>query len=149
MSRKVSHTFFNIFCVIWLSVAANRKVKHSTFTFPTPVVELLHPTGFQVSIPDITNIMAFEFQGNINKDFEIINNTYSEGKLSGWIQKRDQRHYAYINRDTVFTDNDTVYFWLAIHFHNATSIYLYNQTFSVHVPKEYFRYLVYNDSRVG
>lgn len=52
----------------WVVLVTSIIVNVDSYDTPTPLVQLLNPQGFRISIPDSTGVELFAFHGNINKE---------------------------------------------------------------------------------
>lgn len=57
------------FIVIGLAFVLS-KVNAATYAVPKARIEVLHPKGFSVSIPDTPGIQMFAFHGNLNSPMD-------------------------------------------------------------------------------
>ncbi|XP_046737943.1 gram-negative bacteria-binding protein 3-like [Diprion similis] len=73
----------------------------------TPLVEVLKPYGFRVSIPNAPGVELFAFHGNINKKM-----TGKEaGEFSVDVVSKENGRWSYTNSTTLLNPGDTLYFW--------------------------------------
>lgn len=80
------------------------------YAVPKARVEVLHPKGFQVSIPDIPGIQMFAFHGNLNIPMEGLEN----GQFSADILKHKNGRWTFTNRKHEIKVGDVLYYWLYV-----------------------------------
>lgn len=82
----------------------------STYVVPKARVEVLHPKGFQLSIPDIPGIQMFAFHGNLNSPMEGLEN----GQFSADILKPKNGRWTFTNRKHEIKVGDMLFYWLYV-----------------------------------
>lgn len=80
------------------------------YTVPKARIEVLHPKGFSVSIPDVPGIQLFAFHGNLNNPLEGL----EAGQFSQDILKSKNGHWTFTNKKYEIKAGDTIYYWLYV-----------------------------------
>lgn len=80
------------------------------YVVPKARVEVLHPKGFSVSIPDTPGIQTFSFHGNLNSPMEGLEN----GQFSADILQHKNGRWTFTNRKHEIKPGDALYYWLYV-----------------------------------
>lgn len=80
------------------------------YEVPKPVIEVLKPKGFRVSIPDEEGITLFAFHGNVNREMDGL----EAGDMSKDILKKRKGKWTFFEKKLKLKKGDTVYFWLYV-----------------------------------
>lgn len=80
------------------------------YTVPKARIEVLHPKGFSVSIPDTPGIQMFAFHGNLNSPMEGLEN----GQFSADVLKHKNGRWTFANRKHEIKPGDVLYYWLYV-----------------------------------
>lgn len=80
------------------------------YTVPKARIEVLHPKGFSVSIPDTPGIQMFAFHGNLNSPMEGLEN----GQFSADVLKHKNGRWTFANRKHEIKSGDVLYYWLYV-----------------------------------
>ncbi|XP_031623801.1 uncharacterized protein LOC116341082 [Contarinia nasturtii] len=97
----------------WIEViAASAFVFAVTVAYVVPKarIEVLHPKGFSVSIPDTPGIQLFAFHGNLNSPMEGLEN----GQFSADILKHKNGRWTFIDRKHEIKPGDVLYYWMYV-----------------------------------
>lgn len=82
----------------------------ASYAVPKARIEVLHPKGFSVSIPDHAGITTFSFHGNLNSPMEGLEN----GQFSADILKHKSGRWTFTNRKHEIKPGDVLYYWLYV-----------------------------------
>lgn len=78
-----------------------------------PVVKVLEPTGFTITVPDDTRTKFVEFYVNINLPYirrhSVLEDTQYFGRSFG-----EKSGFIYRNLNVTIAKNDTIHYWLMI-----------------------------------
>lgn len=107
--RIASQMFANKFAVGFALISLNVAFS-SAYVVPKARVEVLHPKGFTVSIPDTPGIQMFSFHGNLNSPMEGLEN----GQFSSDILKHKNGRWTFVNRKHEIKPGDILYYWLYV-----------------------------------
>ncbi|XP_046416964.1 gram-negative bacteria-binding protein 3-like [Neodiprion fabricii] len=102
-------------------------VNVDSYDTPTPLVEVLNPYGFRVSIPDSPGVQLFAFHGNINQEME----GNEAGTFSVDIVSKKNGRWSHTNPTASLNPGDTLYFWTHVRV-NGIGYEKFHQEF--HVP---------------
>lgn len=80
------------------------------YEFPKPLIEVLKPKGFKVSIPDEEGITLFAFHGKVNEEMDGL----EAGDMSKDILKKRKGRWTFFERKLKLKKGDKVYFWLYV-----------------------------------
>lgn len=80
------------------------------YVVPKARIDVLHPKGFSVSIPDAPGIQLFAFHGNLNSPMDGLEN----GQFSADILKNKNGRWTFINRKHEIKSGDVLYYWLYV-----------------------------------
>lgn len=98
----------NIFLIclgVWLQFTNGER-----YTVPAARIEVLHPRGFSVSIPDTPGIQLFAFHGNLNSPMEGL----EAGQFSADILKHKNGRWTFTDKKHEIKLGDTLYYWLYV-----------------------------------
>lgn len=101
---SISHFF-----LICISVSI-RLAACSGYTVPKAKIEVLHPKGFSVSIPDAPGIQLFAFHGNLNSPMEGL----EAGQFSSDITKHRSGRWTFSDKKHEIKPGDILYYWLYV-----------------------------------
>lgn len=101
----IVNKIFAVVCVFILNVAFS-----VGYVVPKARIEVLHPKGFSVSIPDTPGIQMFSFHGNLNSPMEGLEN----GQFSADILKHKSGRWTFANRKHEIKPGDILYYWLYV-----------------------------------
>lgn len=87
---------------------------YQAYKVPTATVEVLHPKGFQVSIPHEEGITLFAFHGKLNEPMVGL----EAGQWSRDITKHRNGRWTFIDHNTKLEEGDTIYYWTYV-IHNG------------------------------
>lgn len=82
----------------------------ASYAVPKARIEVLHPKGFSVSVPDHPGITTFSFHGNLNSPMEGLEN----GQFSADILKHRNGRWTFTNRKHEIKPGDVLYYWLYV-----------------------------------
>lgn len=97
------------FVVIFLAFVLNKSIVIA-YVVPKARIEVLHPKGFSVSIPDTPGIQLFAFHGNLNSPMDGL----EAGQFSADILKHKNGRWTYVNRKHEIKPADVMYYWLYV-----------------------------------
>lgn len=80
------------------------------YIVPKARIDVLHPKGFSVSIPDTPGIQIFAFHGNLNSPMEGL----EAGQFSQDILKHRSGRWTFTNRKHEIKPGDILYYWLYV-----------------------------------
>lgn len=98
----------------------------SAYTIPDPEIQLLSTRGFRISIPDVTGIQFFTFNGHVNRNIRI----NESGSTSGEIFRATSGRWVFEDSRTTIQGRDVLHYWLHVQ-HNGTP---YEKTGSWTIP---------------
>lgn len=102
---------FKLSCVlVFVSVVVLNVALAASYVVPKARIEVLHPKGFTVSIPDVPGIQTFSFHGNLNSPMEGLEN----GQFSAEILKHKGGRWTFMNRKHEIKPGDVLYYWLYV-----------------------------------
>lgn len=84
--------------------------KANAYTVPRARIEVLHPRGFSVSIPDTPGIQIFAFHGNLNSPMEGL----EAGQFSADILKHRTGRWTFSDKRHEIKAGDILYYWLYV-----------------------------------
>lgn len=87
-----------------------RLVIGDRYTVPPARIEVNHPKGFSVSIPDTQGIQLFAFHGNLNSPMEGL----EAGQFSADILKHKGGRWTFTDKKHEIKVGDTLYYWLYV-----------------------------------
>lgn len=82
----------------------------ASYAVPKARIEVLHPKGFSVSIPDHPGITTYSFHGNLNSPMEGLEN----GQFSADILKHKNGRWTFTNKKHEIKPGDVLYYWLYV-----------------------------------
>lgn len=91
-------------CILLPLVACER------YTVPPARIEVNHPKGFSVSVPDSQGIQLFAFHGNLNSPMEGL----EAGQFSADILKHKGGRWTFTDKKHEIKVGDTLYYWLYV-----------------------------------
>lgn len=80
------------------------------YAVPPARIDVLHPKGFSVSIPDASGIQLFAFHGNLNSPMEGL----EAGQFSADILKHKGGKWTFTDKKHEIKAGDTLYYWLYV-----------------------------------
>nr|XP_022908352.1 beta-1,3-glucan-binding protein-like [Onthophagus taurus] len=80
------------------------------YIVPEPTIEVFHPKGFTVSIPDDGEIKLFAFHGKINEEFD----GREAGTFARDITLAKNGKWTFTDRNTRLKKGDIIYYWLYV-----------------------------------
>ncbi|KRT81460.1 hypothetical protein AMK59_5857, partial [Oryctes borbonicus] len=105
------------------------------YEVPPATVEILHPKGFTVSIPDQEGIKLFAFHGKINEEFDGL----EAGFFARDILRSENGRWTFKDFSQRFRPGDVLYYWLYVDYFNGKNTLGYrldNQKFVINdIPK--------------
>ncbi|XP_046738040.1 gram-negative bacteria-binding protein 3-like isoform X2 [Diprion similis] len=116
---------FALMAVLVTSIIVNV----DSYDTPTPLIEVLKPYGFRVSIPDSPGVELFAFHGNINE--KMVGN--EAGTYSVDITTKKNGRWTYTNPTASLNPGDTLYFWTHVRVNGVGYEKLFQE---FHVPEE-------------
>lgn len=98
----------------------------SAYEVPQATVKVLHPKGFEVSIPDEPGISLFAFHGKLNEEMsDLSDQTWATDVVSA----RNGR-WIYRNRQQKLQPGDILYYWTTARY-KGLDYHNYNQRYVV------------------
>ncbi|GJQ68275.1 GNBP3 [Trypoxylus dichotomus] len=120
--------------VLWIAILCGLSSQQE-FEVPPATVEILHPKGFRVSIPDQQGIKLLAFHGKINEDFDGL----EAGTFARDITRPDNGRWTFKDSSQKFKPGDVLYYWLYVDYNNGKHTLGYrreNQKFIINdIPK--------------
>ncbi|CAB0004746.1 unnamed protein product [Nesidiocoris tenuis] len=96
-----------LLAVTW-SIVSFSPVNGDDFEFPPHKIELLTPTGFRVSVPDVPGATLFAVHINFNHEMEGL----EAGDVAVDIIKKKNGRWTYTNKNRRLKPGDKLYYWL-------------------------------------
>lgn len=101
----IDHLIASALIVLMVNVAFSL-----AYVVPKARIDVLHPKGFQVSIPDTPGIQLFAFHGNLNSPMEGL----ESGQFSADILKHKNGRWTFKNLKHEIKVGDVLYYWLYV-----------------------------------
>lgn len=99
--------------IMWIKICFAVMLSASAgvaYTLPKPRIEVLHPRGFLLSIPDSPGIQAFSFHGNLNLPMAGLEN----GQIAAEVLKHKSGRWTFVDRKHEIKPGDVLYYWLYV-----------------------------------
>lgn len=98
------------YALLFVHFALQFAFSSQVYMVPKARIEVLHPKGFTVSIPDAQGIQLYAFHGNLNQEMDGL----EAGQFSQDILKSRSGRWVFTNRKHEIKPGDILYYWLYV-----------------------------------